>query len=96
MAKNDPLKRVRFIVSGDVQGVGFRAWTKKTADHIQIVGWVKNREDKTVEVVGEGEEAALAEFIRLCHKGPEIAWVEDIEVYWQDATDEFISFEVIY
>ena len=50
------MKRIHLIISGDVQGVGYRAWTKRQAKDLGIVGWVKNREDKAVELVGEGEE----------------------------------------
>ncbi len=44
------------IVSGDVQGVGFRAHTSRIARSLGITGWVRNREDGSVEVVAEGAE----------------------------------------
>ena len=89
------MKRVHLIISGDVHGVGFRAWIKQEADALDIVGWVKNREDQTVEVVAEGEEQNLKTLIERCGKGPDVAWVEDVQIDWQDYGDEFSDFEVV-
>jgi len=51
------------IFSGRVQGVGFRYHTKQLALGFEVVGWVKNRRDGTVELQAMGEEAELSEFI---------------------------------
>jgi acylphosphatase len=90
------MKRVHLIVSGDVQGVGFRAWTKAQARQIGVVGWVKNREDKAVEVMAEGSKHDLEELVKRCNKGPEVSWVEHVEVDWKEGTGEFVGFEVVY
>lgn len=90
------MKRVRLIISGDVQGVSFRAWTRKQAKELGLVGWVKNRPDGAVEVVAEGNKSDLEELMKRCHNGPEIAWVETVDATWQDATHEFIEFAVVY
>ncbi|MDP1722201.1 MAG: acylphosphatase [Candidatus Gottesmanbacteria bacterium] len=97
------MKRVHLIISGDVQGVGYRAWVDqaslgKTRDKQEksITGWVKNREDGAVEVVAEGEKKDLEDLIGACHKGPEVAFVEKIQVEWEKATGEFMGFEVVY
>jgi acylphosphatase len=90
------IKQVHLIISGDVQGVGFRAWTKHQARKLELVGWVKNREDKTVEVVAEGEKEVLEELIKRCQHGPEVAWVSRVDVAWQQGSGEFVGFEVLY
>lgn len=90
------MKRIRLIITGDVQGVGYRSWTVRQARRLQLTGWVTNRPDKSVELVAEGTYAALEKFITLCRKGPEVAWVENVNVTWQEATGEFLSFNVIY
>lgn len=91
------MSRVRLIITGDVQGVGFRAWVRRYArDTSLLTGWVKNRDDGTVEVLAEGGKKDLEEFIKQCEQGPEVAWVQGVEVTWEEATDELVGFEVVY
>jgi acylphosphatase len=89
------MKRVHLIISGDVVGVGYRSWMKAAATKLEITGWVKNREDDTVEAMCEGEEENLKTLIGLCKKGPKVAWVEHVIETWQDFEDEFYTFEVL-
>lgn len=90
------VKRIHLIISGDVQGVGFRAFVCEQAKRLGITGWVKNREDGAVEVVAEGEKKELEKLIMDCHDGPDIAMVEMVDVTWEEPTDEFVGFEVVY
>ena len=90
------MSRVHVIISGDVQGVGFRAWAMHLAKELHLVGWVTNREDDTVEVVAEGEKLDLVDFANQCHKGPELAAVKTVDIQWEKPTGEFMSFEVVY
>ncbi len=90
------MKRVRIIVSGDVQGVGYRSWAKGKAKELGLSGWVKNRDDGAVEIVAEGSKSKLEEMIVLCQKGPEVAWVKEVIVEWEKAVGEFVVFEVVY
>lgn len=90
------MRRVHLIVSGNVQGVGYRAWVLRRTQGKHLVGWVKNRDDGTVEIVAEGEKKVLEEFIDDCRKGPDVAWVANIEILREQATGEFTGFEVIY
>lgn len=53
------MKRVMIRVSGRVQGVGFRWWTQRTAEHLGLVGTVENLPDGRVEVHAQGEDAAV-------------------------------------
>lgn len=89
-------ERVHLIISGDVEGVGFRAWVRGKARDLGLVGWVKNREDGSVEVVAEGEKKELEKLIMDCHDGPNIAMVERVDVTWEEPMDEFVEFEVVY
>jgi len=88
------MKRVHLIISGDVVGVGFRAFVLRCAQDRSLTGWVKNTKNKQVEVVAEGKN--LGDFVNMCRKGPDVAWVQNVEVSWYKATGEFPSFEVIY
>lgn len=90
------MKRVHLIISGDVMGVGYRAWALRQAQSLRLVGWVKNREDRTVELVAEGEKETLAKFVAACKKGPDIAWIEHVEMKWLPASGEFLNFAVVY
>lgn len=90
------MQRVHLIISGDVQGVGLRAWTKRRAHDLGLTGWVKNREDDCVEVVAEGGKDALDAFIKQVWLGPDVAWVKDVDILWSDATREFVTFSVLY
>ncbi len=88
------MRRVYVVISGDVQGVGFRSWIKKRAQNLRITGWVGNRADGVVEAVFEGEADKITEMIELCYSGPDVAWVKDVQVTGQVYTDEFMDFEV--
>lgn len=90
------MKRVRLIISGDVHGVGFRAWALRFAQGKLLTGWIKNRSDGTVEVVAEGSHNVLKDFVAACHHGPELAWVKKVDATWTRASGEFVNFSVVY
>ncbi|MCX6791455.1 MAG: acylphosphatase [Candidatus Gottesmanbacteria bacterium] len=90
------MKRVHCIISGDIVGVGYRTWVVRLAHAFRVMGWVKNREDRTVELVAEGEKEALEKLVVACKKGPDVAWVSHVEITWDRATREFMDFAVVY
>lgn len=69
----------RYIVSGSVQGVGFRYFALREAEASGIVGFVRNLPDGSVEVVAEGEEEVLARFEGRLREGPGFAHVSGID-----------------
>lgn len=89
------MKRAHLIISGDVIGVGFRSWSRRQAQALGLVGWVVNRPDDTLEIVAEGSKDKLEELVRECQDGPEVSMVERVDVRWEAATGEFLSFEVV-
>ncbi len=89
-------KRAHVYVSGRVQGVFFRATTRKEARKRGVTGWVKNLPDGRVEAVFEGDEEKVKEMINFCHEGPRSARVKDVEVEWKEYQDEFSEFDVRY
>ncbi len=89
-------KRVHLYISGRVQGVFFRAFTKERADFYGITGWVRNLPDGRVEALGEGDEEILKEWIKDLWEGPPLADVKDIKEEWSEAKNEFIEFEIRY
>lgn len=72
-------KRVRVIVRGRVQGVGFRAACQAEATAAGVRGWVRNKWDGSVEALFEGPGEAVDRMIRWCHRGPRMADIEDVE-----------------
>ena len=67
-------------VSGKVQNVGFRFYTRKTAIGMGIQGFVKNMRDGSVYIEAEGEQDAMQAFILWCKEGPEWAGVKKLSV----------------
>jgi len=73
-------KRVGVIISGRVQGVGYRAGCQRQAVELGLTGWVRNRWDGAVEALFEGEAAAVDRMIAWCWQGPAMADVASVEV----------------
>lgn len=72
--------RKHIFISGRVQGVGFRHFTRKNAEALNIDGWVKNLPDGRVEAVFEGTKENVKEIIDRCRKGPSASRVNNLEV----------------
>ena len=89
-------KRVHLVVSGLVQGVGFRYYVVKAAQRNGATGWVKNLHDGRVEAVAEGEEKQLQEFLAAVRKGPMFSQVKEVQVEWQESQDQFDGFRVTH
>ena len=70
----------RFIISGRVQGVSYRAWTVDTARLMGISGWVRNLRNGNVEALFHGNTHELDRIFELCKSGPTSARVAAIEV----------------
>lgn len=88
------MAKVHVLISGIVQGVFFRHYTKVRADELGVKGWVKNRMNGKVEGVFEGEKEKVEELIRWCNHGPSGAKVTEVDVEWEDYRDEFSRFSI--
>jgi acylphosphatase len=69
----------RIRIEGRVQGVGYRDWLVREAERLGLAGWVRNREDGSVEAVLAGEEAAVQAALTACRRGPPLARVDRID-----------------
>lgn len=87
-------ERLEAIVYGQVQGVGFRFYARQTARFLNLKGYVRNREDRSVEVVAEGEKQALGQFLVYLKQGPSAATVERVDAKWLPSRHTFLGFEV--
>ncbi len=72
-------RAVRFRVTGRVQGVGFRYFVSETATGLGLGGWVRNLADGAVEVVAEGDSAAIGRLESALRRGPRMAYVDRVE-----------------
>jgi len=87
------MKARRGIVSGRVQGVGYRFFAERAARELGVNGWVRNLRDGTVETVAEGEDGALTRYFERLRQGPHGARVERLAE--EDRPVEgFSSFEI--
>ena len=86
--------RAHVIVSGFVQGVMFRETTKHHANSLNVTGWIRNRNDGSVEAIFEGEEQDVKAIVEFCKRGPPHARVTAADVKWENYVGEFDSFEI--
>lgn len=88
------IKQLTLNISGMVQGVGFRYLSQKEAQKLGFTGYVKNLDDGSIELIAEGEEKDLKNFINWCYNGVGIAQVRKIEQNWSKPTGSFSGFKV--
>lgn len=87
------IQRVRLIISGRVQGVGFRFSTREAAIQRNVNGWVRNLSDGQVEAVLEGSQPDVKSMIEWCHQGPPAAVVQQVSVN-QESPEGLQDFEI--
>jgi acylphosphatase len=80
MTETDERRTVTVRIEGRVQGVYYRAWTYETASALGLDGWVRNREDGSVEAVFSGPPDVVAEMLERCKDGPQHARVTAVTV----------------
>ena len=73
------MARTQVLISGQVQGVGFRYMAKRKMVELGITGWVENLADGRVEAEFEGEENRIKEMVEWCREGPPLARVSRVE-----------------
>ncbi len=72
---HDDKRRIRLLITGRVQGVGYRYGVLQIARELGLAGWVRNRPDGSVEVTAEGAPAEIAALRAWCREGPPLARV---------------------
>jgi acylphosphatase len=89
-------RRIILKIHGLVQGMGYRYWSSQEAQKRGFTGYVRNCDDGSVEIVAEGKEKDLKDFIQWCYNGVGTAQVTKIDVSWSKATDEFKEFSISF
>jgi acylphosphatase len=87
-------ERLVVLVSGQVQGVGFRYWVRQQAEPLGLTGSVTNRDDGRVEVVAEGSRGDLESLLSVLQSGAAPGHVNDVMPFWSAATGEAAGFRV--
>ena len=88
--------QVRIWVSGRVQGVSFRAYTREQARRLGASGWVKNLSDGRVHVLAQGSREVLERLIEWCHRGSPFAGVTQVEVEWEAPQEVLADFQITF
>ena len=89
-------KEIEVIISGKVVMVMFRDFIRRKAYALNLVGTVENFDNGSVKVVAQGKEEDLEKLIEHLHKGPFLAKVARVEVKWDNPTDKYSNFTIIY
>ncbi len=89
-------KRARLTLKGKVQGVFFRDFAKQNANKLGLGGYAKNLRNGNLEIVVQGEESKIKQYIQLCRGGPIFAKVEGVDIEYidpeEDKSDEGSTF----
>ena len=86
--------KAEFIVTGYVQGVGFRYFVHQNAKRLNLKGYVENLMNGNVQVIAEGKKEAVAELNKILHHGPSRAYVQSVEFTYLDNNHEFDDFAI--
>ncbi len=86
--------RMRLIVNGSVQGVGFRWAAVAEAQRLGLAGWVRNAAGGGVEIVAEGDKDGLDRLAAWAHQGPRFASVSSVEQEWTEWSGELAGFKI--
>ena len=78
-----------------MQGVGYRQSAQRQATNLGVRGWVRNLPDGSVELVAEGADAAIKEFLSWCHHGPRFAKVMHVERSDEEPMGESQGFQIV-
>jgi acylphosphatase len=84
------------VIHGLVQGVNFRAGTRREAERLGVRGWVRNLPDGSVQAVIEGEKKMVEQLLGWCHKGPPGARVTKVDISWNPYSGEYKAFDIRY
>ncbi|NSW84917.1 MAG: acylphosphatase [Syntrophobacteraceae bacterium] len=89
-------RRVHVWISGRVQGVFFRSFTRDTANRLGVKGWVRNLPDNRVEAVFEGDSDRVDRMVAWCHEGSPYGRVEGVHAEEEAYTGEFKRFDIVF
>lgn len=87
-------RAIRLVITGRVQGVGYRDFVQTEARARNLVGWVRNRGDGGVEAIVNGAAESVEELIAACWRGPRASKVADVHTEVSDAGEPLVGFTI--
>lgn len=90
----DELVSARLLISGIVQGVGYRWFVMRKANEYNLKGYVRNLHTDDVEVEVEGERSLIMDFVKELKIGSRSAHVKDIKIQWGNYQSKFKNFDI--
>ncbi|MFE8701443.1 acylphosphatase [Cytobacillus sp. FJAT-54145] len=88
--------QLHIMVSGKVQGVGYRYFAQMKAVQYGIKGWVRNSDDNSVEIVAVGEQEQVDQFVKVLREGNPFSKVTNVEISQLEESSSFQSFKIKY
>jgi acylphosphatase len=88
------VERLHGVIHGDVQGVGFRYFLMLEGQRLGLRGWVRNRDEGTVEFLAEGRRADLDRLKAAAERGPSLARVQRVDADWTVAAGGLEGFDL--
>jgi acylphosphatase len=83
------------LITGTVQGVGFREFMRREAEVLGVTGWVRNRRDGSVEALVQGDPEAVRKVIEWAHRGPRSARVSGVKAVGVDDIEAEAGFGIM-
>jgi acylphosphatase len=88
------MHEINCVITGKVQGVAYRAYVQDAATELEVFGWVRNLPDGTVEVVAQGPQDLLKDFVEYLHEGSLMAKVDSVAIDWRTARQLLDDFSI--
>jgi acylphosphatase len=88
--------QLHVVVSGLVQGVGYRHSSYRKALELGLCGWVRNLPNGDVEAVFQGDRARIERMLEWCRRGPALARVDRVDSNWRSTSDEYTDFQIAF
>jgi len=82
-------------IYGEVHNIGFRSWAKDLAIKLDLSGWVRKASDGSIEILIQGEEGSITNFLSLCWDGPKMAYIDDVLATESSSDSTLIEFKVL-
>ena len=86
---------IHISIYGEVQGTGFRSWSKEQAKKFSLSGWVRKASDGSIEIFTQGEEEKINDFVSLCWDGPNMAFIDEVLIKEANSDDLISDFEIL-
>jgi acylphosphatase len=87
--------QAKVTYNGRVQGVGFRISVTRIACGYEVTGWVRNRSDGRVEILAEGEEDEVKDFLTAVEESHLKSFIREVNIVWQEAENTHRGFSIV-